>query len=162
MRFFVLIVVVCTVIILNCSDKGTSNSNPEKETARVFFIDITNNMDVEELRGAPENKITCLQTLGPGIRVMVRDQKNQRLQLEFENVPNTGFLIKDGYATFKDENGTEYVSTGASVKDVEISWQPNLELCEFNFKASNPVQLISNNAGSVQLDSLRIVTLRED
>lgn len=165
-RFFpVVLSGLVSVLLLTCNKDDSVNPDAGKEIARIFLVGATD-MDVEEVRGAPENDITCqlVQTLGPGIQVTVWDANNRRFQLEVLNVFNTGFMIRDGSAAYVSENGTVYESNGATVIDVEISWQNNLEMCEFTFKAKpNPVALISQNtAETVHLDSLRIQTLRED
>jgi hypothetical protein len=101
-------------------------------------------------------------TLGPGIRVLVTDENNRKFRLDFEDVKEVGFYIRNGYAAYTDENGTSFESIDYSMQNVEIYWRENLDICEFAFKAKpNPVQLF-HNSQSVSIDSLRIETLRED
>jgi hypothetical protein len=150
------------MLIINCGDKGTSNSDPGKEIARIFFVN-EENIDTEEVVGDVDNRITCEQvgSLGPGIRVLITDEDNRSFRLDFEFVSNTGFIFKDGYAEYVNDAGSTYKTTGNALKAVEISWRENLDMCEFTFKAKNPIQL-SSQSDIVYIDSLRIETLRED
>lgn len=162
-RVFLFLIGLIFTTLIHCSKDDVVNPDAGKEIARIFFLGAVD-MNVEELRGDPENRITCqlVQTLGPGILVTIWEDNNRRFQLEFLNVFNTGFMFKDGYARYIDESGAVYESNGASLKDVEINWQQNFEICEFTFKAKpDPVVLISG-AETVHIDSLRIEALRED
>lgn len=165
MKFVGLMVsLISLIFIFTCRDKGTSNTNSEKEIARIFFVNEPN-IDTEEVSGDIDNRITCKQvaTLGPGIRVLITDENSRKFRLDFEVVQTTGFIIRNGYGVYTDENGTPFESNSYSLENVEIYWRENLDLCEFTFKAQqNPVQLISNTAQIILLDSLRIETLRED
>jgi hypothetical protein len=155
------IFIVSLMFVINCGDKGTSNSNPDKEIARIFFLNDAN-IDTEEVVGDVDNRITCKQSLGPGIRVLITDEDNRSFRLDFEFVTNTGFIIKNGYAKYTNVNGTPFESNGYELENVEIFWRENLEMCEFTFKTQNPIRLTSNTAQDVLLDSIRIETLRED
>ena len=164
MKFVGLIIgFLSLVFVLTCSNKGTSNANAEKETAQIFFLG-AEDINTVEVAGNIDDRITCRQeeTLGPGIRVLVTDESNRRFRLDFESVQSTGFILRNGYAAYTDENGTEFGSIGYSLQNVEIYWRENLDLCEFTFKAKpNPVELRSQT-DIILIDSLRIETLRED
>ena len=152
------------VFVFTCSNKGTSNPNAEKEIAQIFFLG-AEDINTAEVAGDIDNRITCKKevTLGPGIRVLVTDEKNRKFRLDFESVESTGFFLRNGYAEYTDENDTVFGSIGYSLQNVEIYWRENLDLCEFTFKAKpNPVELRSQTGNIVLIDSLRIESLRED
>ena len=166
MRIFrLMIIILSLVFVIKCGDKGTSKSDPGKEIARIFFLNEPN-IDTEEIAGDLDNRITCklVGTLGPGIRVIVKDENNRSFRMDFHSVRDPGFVFRDGYAQYIDENGTPFESNENALKNVEISWRENLDFCEFTFKAQqSAIQLTStNNADVVLVDSIRIETLRED
>jgi hypothetical protein len=163
MKYFPLFVVMSVLLFtITCKDKNVSNANPEKETAKIFFGNGTY-MDVEEIVGASENRITCKQvTPGPGILVNVTDYDCRVFRLEIDNVVGTGFQIVTAYATFEDTNGEVYVSPVPGLQNTEIYWEDNLQICEFTFgSGQNVTQLISPNS-QIVLDSLSIKAFRED
>ena len=162
-KYFPLFVVMSVLLFaITCKDKNVSNANPEKETAKIFFGNGTY-MDVEEIVGASENRITCKQVIpGPGIFVNVTDYDGRIFQLEIDNVASTGFQIVTAYATFQDINGEVYVSPVPGLRNTEIYWEDNLQICEFTFgSGQNTIQLISPNS-QIVLDSLSIKAFRED
>jgi hypothetical protein len=162
--FPLLVATLVLLFTLTCKDKNVSNENPEKETAKIFFGDGTY-MDVEEIVGAAENRITCKQTTpAPGIVVNVRDSDGREFRLEIDNVTTTGFQFHNAYAWYKDVNGEEYETPSLSdLQNVEIYWRDNLEVCEFAFGSGQTItQLFSQNAQIVVLDSLNIRAFRED
>jgi hypothetical protein len=163
MKFFPLFMVVLGLsFVLNCKDKNVTNGDKEKESARIFFIDNSNDMDVEEIVGAAENRITCKQIIlpPPGILVNVKDYEGREFRLEIDNVTTTEFQLRNAYAEYKDTNGEVY-KTLSDLQDVEIYWRDNLQICEFTFGAAQ-TQLFSQSNTFVTLDSLSIKTLRED
>lgn len=164
MKFFPLFMMVLGLsFILTCKDKNVTNGDKEKESARIFFADASNDIDVEEIVGVAENRITCKQIIlpPPSILVSVKDQEGREFFLQVDNVTTTGFQLRSAYAKYKDINGEEY-DTVNDLQDVEIYWRDNLQMCEFTF-GTGQVELFSQtSSNSVRLDSLHIETLRED
>jgi len=161
MKFFFLFVVMLSLLILTCKDKSVSNEEVEKEFARVFFGD-GSYINVEEIVGAVENRITCKQIItGPGILVYVRDYEGREFRLEIDNVTTTGAQFVTSYVHYKDTNGEVYETTSSGLPDTEISWWDNLTICTFKY-GKGPAQLYSNSGHILLLDSFSIEALRED
>lgn len=158
----IFIIFVLFFVYVSCSSNDSVSTNPDTEFARVYFSDITYDMDVREVTGVRPSNITCksVLTLGPGIRVLVSDGKNT-LRLDIENASQDGLYPALVQYFNKNENRT-YETNGPAMQNVSIIWRNNLEKCEFYFTDGPSVQLRSATNDIVQIDSLKIQALRED
>lgn len=161
MKLFPLFVVLLSLLsILTCKDKNASNDNVEKELAKIFFED-GSYMNVEEIRGATENRITCKQTIGSGILVFVRDFEGREFRLEIDNVTTTGDQFVTSYVHYRDVDGEIYETSSSGLASTEIAWWDNLMICTFKYEG-DPEPLYSNSGHILLLDSFSIEALRED